>query len=59
MQECFAACQDDDEEQIRRNFEMMKKGKYQRRDTLFQINTEVGGEYNIHFLSNKSDSFDL
>ena len=30
--------------QMKANYENMKKGRYQRRDTLFAINTEVGGE---------------
>ena len=44
MAECFAACQEDPDIQMKMNYEMMKKGRYQRRDTLFAINTEVGGK---------------
>ena len=44
MNGCWGGCEDDTDT-MDANLEMMKNGKYRRRDTMFAINTEVGGEY--------------
>ena len=47
MNECCVSCEEESKLHMDANFEMMKDGKYRRRDTLFAINTEVGGEYSV------------